>query len=96
METKTQVKVSSNLPEKKFRAGSITATVWENQTKNAEGNTISYRTVSITKSYKDKDGRWKNTNTLRMNDIPKANLVLSKAYEFLALSESNGVEIELH
>lgn len=86
----------SNQPEKKFRAGLITATVWKNETKDSDGNQVTYQTVSFERSYKDKDDRWKTTNSLRMNDVPKAILVLEKAYEHLALSDQDEVQLELH
>src|SRR3989338_214579 len=72
------------LPEKKIRIGAITATIWRNESKSKEGETYTYRTVSFGRSYKDKSGIWQSTNSLRINDLPKASLVLSKAYEFLA------------
>ncbi len=73
-------------PEKKFRAGAISATVWLNEGKNDKGETVSYRTVSFERNYLDKDGNWQTTNSLRVNDLPKAVLVLQKAYEYLALA----------
>ncbi|MGV8150576.1 MAG: hypothetical protein ACP5NV_02505 [Candidatus Woesearchaeota archaeon] len=77
--------MGKNLPEKKFRAGAIAATVWANDVVR-DGKKITYRTVSFERSYKDKDDTWKQTNSLRTTDIPKAVLVLSKAYEYLALN----------
>ena len=53
-----------------------------------------YKTVSFERSYKDKNNNWQTTNTLRMNDLPKASLVLTKAYELLALSDDNSDEEE--
>jgi len=76
-----------NVPEKKFRAGLITATVWKNEFKGENGELKEYRTVSFDKSYKDKNGNWKSTNTLRMNDLPKAAMVLEEAFKYLALVE---------
>ncbi|HIC76506.1 MAG TPA: hypothetical protein EYO89_01400, partial [Candidatus Dadabacteria bacterium] len=78
--------VSGNLPEKKFSTGGLTATVWENQGKNREGIDVSYRTVSFQRRYTDKNGEWQSTSTLRVNDIPKASLVLQKAYEYLVMN----------
>jgi len=69
-------------PEKKFRAGTVTATVWENESK--EGKI--YSTVSFEKGYKDAEGAWKSTNKLSTSDLPKAMVVLGKAYEHLALA----------
>lgn len=94
-----QVKVPSvndvmgkNLPEKKFRAGAIAATVWANDVIR-DGKKVTYRTVSFERSYKDKDDTWKQTNSLRTTDIPKAILVLSKAYEYLALNSEDEDDI---
>jgi hypothetical protein len=74
---------AANLPLKKFRAGAVSATVWNNQTKDGEEE---YKTVSLERGYRDKEGAWKNTTTLRVSDLPKAALVLQKAYEYLALA----------
>jgi len=79
--------VSGNIPEKKFSTGGLTATVWENQGKNKEGLDVSYRTVSFQRRYMDKAGEWQSTGTLRVNDLPKASLVLQKAFEYLVMKE---------
>jgi len=71
-----------NKPLKKFRAGSITATIWNN-TFDKDGKTQTYQTVSFERSYKDKEGNWKTTNSLHIGDLPKGVLVLNKAFEFL-------------
>ncbi len=76
-------------PEKKFRAGPVSATIWANETKNEKGEVVSYRTISFNRSYMDKDGNWKTTDSLRVGDIPKALLVLSKAYEYLTLNDDS-------
>lgn len=73
----------ANMPLKKFRVGAITATIWNNEAR--EGG--EYKTVSFERGYKDKDGVWKTTSSLRMNDLPRAALVIQKAYEFIALGE---------
>ena len=75
-------------PEQKFRAGGISATIWLNSRVD-DGKKISFRTVSFEKSYKDKDGNWQNTSTLRVSDLPKAKLVLDKAYEFIVLKDES-------
>ena len=73
-------------PEKKFKAGAISATVWLNE-KEEDGKKIGFRTVNLERSYLDKDGNWHNTSTLRVSDLPKAKLVIDKAYEYLVLHE---------
>ena len=77
-----------NIPEKKFSTGVISATIWQNQGRGRNGEVTSFRTVSFQRSYKDKNGVWQNSNSLRVNDLPKASLVLQKAYEYVVLKEA--------
>jgi len=83
-----------NQPVKKFKAGAISATVWENQAQNQKGELISFKSISFDRNYKDANGEWQRTNSLRTSDIPKAVLVLSKAYEFLALNSAEAEDGE--
>ena len=88
MKTYTNV-VAGNQPEKKFRAGGVAATVWLNQGQNPKGEASEYRTISLERSYKDKKtDTWKSTNSFRVNDLPKAALVITEAYKYLALSNN--------
>jgi len=80
---------SRNVPEKKFSTGVITATVWQNQGKDRKGEAVAYRTVSLQRSYKDKNGVWQHANSLRVNDLPRASLVLQKAFEYLVIREKD-------
>ena len=69
-------------PVKKFNSGQISVAVWENISKDGK----TFHTVSLQRSYKSKDdAEWKKSHSLRVHDLPKAMLVLQKAYEFLAL-----------
>ena len=89
-----------NIPEKKFSTGVISATIWKNKGISKDGNPVEFRTVSLQRRYTDKSGEWKSTNSLRINDLPKAILVLNKAYEHIVLKEQTkedteeGVEVE--
>jgi hypothetical protein len=74
-------------PDQKFKVGSISATIWVNQGTDNEGKPTSYKTVSFERSYLDKEGNWQTTSSLRSSDLPKAILVLSKAYEHLMLKD---------
>jgi len=83
------------LPDKKFRAGAISATLWGNKGIK-DGTEYEFTTIGLQRSYKDKEGNWKNSNSLRLNDLPKAVLVLNKAYEYLLLKEqANPQEVEM-
>ena len=66
---------------KHIRAGGIVATVWKNVNDGKES-----LSVSLQKNYKDRNGEWKTTHSFRQNDLPKALLVLQKAFECVALS----------
>lgn len=78
---------SGNIPEKKFSTGSLVATVWQNQGKNKDGTDVAYRTVSFQRRYIDDKGEWQSTSSLRVNDLPKASLILQKAFEYVVMKE---------
>lgn len=75
-------------PEKRFQAGGIEASIFENEA-HQDGKTIKIKKVAFQKRYKSSDGSWKSTSSLDINDLPKAILVLSRAYEYLALSSES-------
>ena len=66
---------------KHIRVGGVEATIWKNT--NDARETFS---VTLKRNYKDRNGEWKTTNSLRQNDLPKALLALQKAFETVALS----------
>jgi len=68
------------------RAGLVKADVWENT--SSEGKT--FKTVSVQRSYKDKEDKWQTTTSFRVNDLPRLQLVLAKVYEKTVLSEQDG------
>lgn len=84
-----------NQPEKKFTTGAISASVWKNDGTTKEGQKTSFNTISLQRRYTDKEGTWKSTNTLRINDLPKAALVLTKAYEYLVLKDGDTLSEEI-
>ncbi len=88
METKIETKKG---PLKKFRAGPVSATVWSNPGKPFDGIEREYNTISLERNYKDKDGSWKTTGSMRVNDLPKVSVVVNKAYEYLVLNK-NGID----
>jgi hypothetical protein len=71
-------------PEKVFRAGNCSASVFINEIEKDE-QTYKIPKVSLEISYKDKEGEWQSTNRLDQHELPKAILVLSKSYEWIAL-----------
>ena len=80
--------MEKNVPEKRYVAGAVSATIWKNTTEIKSGKEISFETISLSRNFKNDKGEWKSTNTLRLNDLPKAAVVLNKAYEYLTLKEA--------
>lgn len=90
MENQNKYKLENNQekkgPLKSFKAGPIRATVWENPTNKGDDST--FMSISLDRTYKDKNGQWQKSNTLRTGDLPKATVVLNKAYEYLITNPS--------
>lgn len=74
-------------PEKTFRQGAVSASVFVNNGINKNGKNFDVCKVSLQRSYKDKSGQWQNTGSLGVNDIPKAVISLTKAYDWLTSKE---------
>ena len=85
--------MGKQLPEKKFRASPISATIWAHDAEK-DGKKFQYKTVVLDRTYRDKSGEFKNTNSMRVNDLPKAMLVLNKAYEYLTLTDAESINEE--
>ncbi len=69
-------------PEKTIKAGSLILTIWNNNSEKG-----SFKTITLQRSYKDSKGEWKHTSNLRINDLPKASMLLNKAYEYISITE---------
>lgn len=77
-------------PEKVFKMGAVRASVFAN-TIQRDGKDVALRKVVIEVRYRDKAGQWQGTNSLSINDLPKAITALQQAYEYL-LSDPDKVE----
>jgi len=74
-------------PEKTFRAGPITASIWA-ACHSENGEVVKRYTVRIQRSYK-KDGAWKKTHVLFANDLPNVARVALEAYTYLRPHKGN-------
>jgi len=79
------------LPEIKFSTGALQVTVWKNQGQSKTGESSEYKTISFGRRYKDTKGDWKSTNSLRVSDLPKAVVLLNKAFEYLVLKNQDSI-----
>ena len=77
-------------PEISFKVGAVRASVFRNVIINS-GRPMPLPKVILEVRYKDKTtGQWKGTNSLSLNDIPKAILALQKAFEYLTQHKEAG------
>ncbi len=72
-------------PEITFKVGAARASIFRNTIKSY-GKSISLPKVVLEVRYKDREGNWRGTNSLSINDIPKAMTALQKAYDYLLSS----------
>ena len=69
-----------NKPVKKIQAGGVTAALWRNSLTLKSGQEIETLSATLDRRYKDKSGEWRSSSSFQANDIPKAVLVLIRAY----------------
>ena len=75
-------------PEKIIRAGAVRASIWKNTSKNGQDE---YYSIVLERRYKDGD-EWKSTNRYGANDLPKAQLVLAKSFEYVVMPKAGDEE----
>jgi hypothetical protein len=73
-----------NKPEKTFRIGYCSASVFLNEMNNER----QFRTVSLQRRYKDGDD-WKSSSSFSLADLPHAMAVLQMAMNYLAPLEAD-------
>ena len=73
-------------PDIVFKHGRCSAAVFSKEITRGE-KTFQAKSVSFQKRYLDKNGEWQTSSYLDVNDVPKAVLVLNKAYDYMT---SNG------
>ena len=74
-------------PEKVFRIGSVSASIFKNDVETASGKR-SVRNVSLQRRYRDGD-EWKSSSSFGLGDLPQARSVLDLAVKFVADQEAD-------
>lgn len=69
----------SNSPIKVIRAGYVKATIWENT--NDKGQV--YHSIDISRSYRDSEGKWQDTNQMFTEQLPLVRVVSDNSYAFI-------------
>jgi hypothetical protein len=77
-----------NRPIAEFRYGLCRTSVWQNQ--NQDGQTR--YSVSLQRSYRDKDGNWQTTQSLNRDDLPLMIQALTDAYRFCYAPRGDSAE----
>ena len=75
-------------PEKIFKFGAVRASVFKNMIE-LKGQLVPLLKVVVQVRYRDKNGQWKGTNSLSVNDLPKAIAALQRAYEYILVKSSS-------
>ena len=73
-------------PIEEFSSATIRGSIWENEVLH-EGQKIIVHNVKVTRSYRDKDGNWQDTNSYRPQDLAHLRLVAEAAQNFLYLRQ---------
>ena len=71
-------------PVKEFRAGSVRASIWQDEIAGKDEEAFSVR---IEKRYKDATGNWQSMTRFKRGDLADLELVAFKAREFISLNE---------
>ena len=69
----------NNQPAARFRVGLVTATVWENESGDSK-----FFTTVLSRSYKDGDNKWQQTDNLNQGDLLNGAKVLQRAEQFIS------------
>ena len=80
-----------NKPVKRFSDRLLSVCIWKNKGTSRDGEETEFHTVSVSRGYKDRNGEFKNTNSLRPDDLSAVRDLLTQAEEFL---NGNASEME--
>ena len=75
----------ANEPIHKAQLGRISVAVWENESKVDDGVIRTFHTVTLERSYKDKDDNWQTTQQLGGRDIGDAIALLQNVQQLVLL-----------
>lgn len=76
-------------PVAKFQFGGISAAVFRNEARRADGTTFSVFNTVLQRTYVDANGEYRTTSSFGVNDLPRAIACLQRAFEFCAGSRGS-------
>ena len=74
-------------PEKVFRIGSVSASVFVNEV-DTEGGKRKIRNVNLQRSYRDDKGDWQTSTSFGLADLPHVQAVVDLAFQHVADQEA--------
>ncbi len=85
--------MANQSPEKTFRIGRISASVFKNLIEAKDGSTVGQkrfvRSVNVQRSYQDDDGKWEYSSSFQLADLPAAVRVLQLAQQYVESLEAD-------
>jgi hypothetical protein len=78
---------TSNKPVKAFRLRGVSASVFENHSKNGE-RSVTFHKVSLQRTYRDGD-EFKTTTSFGRDDLPVCVHLMQQAWAYILDAESN-------
>ena len=75
-------------PEKQFRIGLVSASVFANEVNGDSGKRI-LRSVNVQRRYREGDGDWKTATSFGLSDLPAAIRVLQLAQQHVEEQEAS-------
>lgn len=82
-------KMAGQKPVAKFRAGQVSAAIWENEITMKNGHKATMLKVTVERRYRDKGGNWKSSGSLARHEIPLAVYVLQRSFEHMVESQKD-------
>ena len=87
IEDATSPAPAANQPVAVFRFEHVSASVFANDVKLPQGS-VTLLSTSLRRSFKNADGAWQHTHSLRASDLLPAALALLKCYEFVTEAQA--------
>lgn len=83
---KTSSPQQSKAPIQTFRAGAVSLSVWLNSVQTQEG-TIDVPSYTFQRSYTNEKGEWQHSQSFKVNDLARLQLLLDEARAYLLKKE---------
>ena len=79
--------MTSNKPLHKLSASGIDLAIWSNLVDGPSGR-IEVLKAQVERRYKAADGSYKSTTSFGINDIPRVQYLLAKAYDYILTQQA--------